>query len=113
MKQRAEIVGLITKDKLKLNGLWFGSENPKHVLIFVHGLGGTTFGHHDWLLPIIDSDTSVLFFNNRGNSTVSRIKKLDRRKKKGYASIKAGEVFEVSETMKQVRKHIKEAKDSE
>lgn len=95
MKQKCEVVELVTKDKLKLNGLWFGPEKPKQTLIFVHCLGGSAFGHHDWLVPLINKKTSILFFSNRGNSVVSRIKKLDERKKKGYTSVKTGQSFEV------------------
>jgi len=91
-----QIVKFPTPDKLLLNGLWFGPDKSKKVFIFIHGLTGSFLsGTGLNLFPhLIAKGSSVLSFNNRGHDIVARIKKIDKRKKKGYSSQTLGMVFE-------------------
>lgn len=88
-------LSFLTPNKILLNGLWFGPEHVETAYIFVHGLGSNAFSHHELLIPLSNSKTGVFFFNNRGHDTVTRIKKMDQRKKRGYRSITAGCAHEV------------------
>jgi pimeloyl-ACP methyl ester carboxylesterase len=92
---KCETVKIYTPGKIILNGLWYGEEKVKRVFIFIHGLGGSAFGHHELLLPLINKETGLLFFSNRGHDGVTRIKKIDRRKRKGFTGILGGEAHEV------------------
>ncbi len=84
-----------TPGNILLNGLWFGPQRVNTAYIFVHGLGSNTFSHHELLLPLVTKTAGVLFFNNRGHDTVTTVKKLDQRKKRGYRSLLAGCAHEV------------------
>jgi alpha-beta hydrolase superfamily lysophospholipase len=89
------VIKVVTPKKLVLNGLWFGPEKVKRVLVFVHGLTSNVFAHHDYLLPLVNKETAVVFFNNRGHDLIARFKKIDRRRKKGYESKVIGMAHEV------------------
>jgi pimeloyl-ACP methyl ester carboxylesterase len=78
-----------------LSGLWFGDDDAKSALIFVHGLGSNVFSGHKLITPLANKEFAVIFFNNRGHDKVSRIRKIDNRKKRGTSSILAGEAFEI------------------
>ena len=97
MEPEARIVKLLTPDKFLLDGLWFGPEKARRVIIFIHGLtGGLLSGTGIRLAPLlIDSSTSLLSFNNRGHDIVARIKRADKRKKKGYSSETLGAALEL------------------
>lgn len=86
---------IITPNKFSLNGLWFGSENAKRTIIFVHGLTGSAFSTLKIISKLTDKDTSALTFSNRGSAKISKIKKLDSRNKKGAKSYIAGEAHEI------------------
>jgi len=97
MEPVARIIKLLTPDKFLLDGLWFGPEEPKRVIIFIHGLTGSLLsGTGIRLAPLlINSTTSVLSFNNRGHDIVARIKRADKRRKKGYSSETLGAALEL------------------
>lgn len=65
------IVEIVTPKKVVLNGLWFGPMRPKRAVIWVHGLGSSAFSKLDIVERIIDKNTAVLTFNNRGHDKVS------------------------------------------
>ncbi len=88
-------IKLQTSGGFLLDALWCGPLHPKTVFIFIHGLGSNVFSHHEVLLPLVNEETSVLFFSNRGHDTVTTVKKIDRRKKRGYRSFPAGKAHEV------------------
>lgn len=95
MPQSINIIDIVTPKKFILNGLWFGSESPTKIIIFVHGLGGNAFSSHRLITPLADSQTAVVTFSNRGHDQIASIKKIDNRKKNGYSRITAGEAMEI------------------
>jgi alpha-beta hydrolase superfamily lysophospholipase len=88
-------VQIITPKRYVLDGLWFGPERPKTAVVFVHGLGANAFAHHNYLLPLANRDTAVLFFSNRGHDGIAGIKKIKSSAKKGYVWEQAGVAHEV------------------
>lgn len=94
MGQKCEVVYIITPKKFKLNGLWFGLTNPKRAIIFIHGLSGSAFSSLNILTKLVDENTSLLTFSNRGTAKISKLKKIDRRKKRGSSSFLMGEAHE-------------------
>lgn len=95
MNNIAKVITITTPKKYILNGLWFGPDKPDRVLIFIHGLTATAFSNHKISVPLSDQNTAVITFSNRGHDKVAKLKKIDKRKKKGYRSIYAGEALEV------------------
>lgn len=95
MGKNCEVVNIITAKKFKLNGLWFGLNNPKKAIVFVHGLSGSAFSSLNILTELVDENTSLLTFSNRGTAKISKIKKIDKRKKKGSTSFLMGEAHEI------------------
>ncbi|MFH1970955.1 MAG: alpha/beta fold hydrolase [Patescibacteria group bacterium] len=95
MENRCRVIEIITPKRYILNGLWFGGDTPKRAVIFVHGLTNSAFSNHDLIVPLVDKDTAVVTFGNRGHDKVAKIKKIDKRKKKGYTSELVGEAHEV------------------
>jgi len=85
MEQECRLLTFTTPKGVVLQGLWFGIERPKRIFIMLHGLGSFMFSNHDYLFPLVDRTTSVIFFNNRGHDVIARLKKPDRRKKKDTA----------------------------
>ena len=94
MKQCA-VVSFVTPRQYELNGLWFGSEQAKTGFIFIHGLSGSAFVHHNVLSPLLDDTTMALYFNNRGHDKVGKVRKLLPDTQKGYESEVVGEAHEV------------------
>ena len=90
-----ESVTITTPKGYLLFGLWAGSPQAKRVLIVLHGLGANLFALQDILAPLATTDTALLFFNNRGHDDVSSVRKIDKRKAKGYTSVRAGAAHEV------------------
>lgn len=94
MMKECRVIQITTPSKLVLNGLWFGPNNAKRVVIFVHGLTSNAFSGHDLVLPLVDECTAIITFSNRGNGKIVRMKRIDERKKKGYTSVMIGEAHE-------------------
>ena len=78
-----------------MDGLWYGGSKPRRALVFVHGLGSNAFGHHDYLAPLADRNTAVVFFSNRGHDLLSRTRRsgFDRAWKR--KAVLAGAVREI------------------
>lgn len=95
MEYKCKVIKIVTPRRYELNGLWFGVDNPKRVVIFIHGLTSSAFSNLDFIVPVVDDKTAVITFNNRGHDKIARIKRIDKRKKKGYISEYVGEAHEV------------------
>ncbi len=89
-----EIVKIETPKKFILNGIFFGSKKAANVFIFIHGLGGSLFGHVGLAEKLVDNNNSILIFNNRGNGVISKTYQLDKKSDK-YKSHKIGMAHEV------------------
>ena len=74
-----EIIKIETLKKFILNGIFFGSKKAKNVFIFVHGLGGSLFGHVNLAEKLVDKNNSILLFNNRGNGVISKTYQFDKK----------------------------------
>ncbi|HWP61168.1 MAG TPA: alpha/beta fold hydrolase [Candidatus Paceibacterota bacterium] len=90
------VVDFKTPKGFNLTGLWYGPRNARTVLVFIHGLGASAFGRVEREIAplIVDRNTAVFVFNNRGHDTVSNLYKDDRLSKKGYKRIDAGTAHE-------------------
>lgn len=95
MNLPCQVIDITTPKKFTLNGLYFGPPHPLKIVIFIHGLGGNAFSGHKLLSPLISNDTGIIFFSSRGHDNISKLKKIDKRKKKGYSSVLAGEALEI------------------
>ncbi|MDO8521975.1 MAG: alpha/beta fold hydrolase [bacterium] len=86
-----ETIEIVTPKRVLLNGLWFGPKKARNVFIIVHGLASSIFSRVPLELPafIINRDTAVLSFNNRGHDIVSKA----RRNKRAIVAGGAHEVF--------------------
>ncbi|MCR4325734.1 MAG: alpha/beta fold hydrolase [Patescibacteria group bacterium] len=87
------LVQITTPKKYLLNGLWFGPKKPKRVVVWVHGLGSSLFKRQGIIELLVDKETAVLTFNNRGHDNISRISRAGKRKVGG--SLRAGAAHEV------------------
>ena len=86
----AGVVEIVTPKGVLLNGLWFGPAKPKCVVVWVHGLASSLWSRHSLIQKLIDANTAVLMFNNRGHDTISRVS--TEKKRVGHAG-GAHEVF--------------------
>src|SRR3989344_6377603 len=82
-------IEIVTPKKFVLNGLWFGSKKPKRVIVWVHGLGSSMFSKLGIVDQLVDKETAVVMFNNRGHDKIASV----RRTNGTY--VKAGAVHEV------------------
>lgn len=92
---KCEVISITTPKRYILKGLWFGGEKPKRVLVFIHGLTSSPFSHHEYLTSLAANNTSVIFFGNRGSEAIAKFRRIDKRKRFGYASELIGEAHEV------------------
>src|SRR3989344_2508506 len=74
------VVGILTPKKYFLRGLWFGPRRPKRAIVWVHGLGSSMFSKLSIVEKLVDPQTAVLVFNNRGHDKVSRLARADEKK---------------------------------
>jgi alpha-beta hydrolase superfamily lysophospholipase len=96
MGAKYEITTLVTPQRNILFALWSAPLKPKRAIIFIHGLGSSSFTLEKVVSPLRDKSTAVLKFNNRGFGTVNKLNKIDRRKQKGYKLSKvAGAAHEI------------------
>ena len=87
-------VEIITPKKYFLRGLWFGSKTPKRTVVWVHGLGSSMFSKLSTVEKLIDKETAVLMFNNRGHDKISRLARTNERKiSKTHLAGAAHEIF--------------------
>ncbi|MFZ2556078.1 MAG: alpha/beta fold hydrolase [Minisyncoccia bacterium] len=99
----AHVIEIKTPKKFLLNGLWFGPldkargkpTKPKRAIIWVHGLASSAFSKLGLVERLVDKDTAVITFNNRGSSTVTRTRKINPRKKGGMEYVVSGGAHEV------------------
>ncbi len=91
---KSEIIRIQTPKKVLLNGLYFGAYYPKTIIIHIHGYTSSMFSGQDRLLPLINDDTGIIFFNNRGAETISKVKIIDKRIKGKTKSKRIGGAFE-------------------
>ncbi|MDR3571803.1 MAG: alpha/beta fold hydrolase [Candidatus Pacebacteria bacterium] len=70
----AFVVQITTPKNFLLNGLWFGPKKPKQVLIWIHGLTSSMFSMHSVVQSLVNKNTAVVVFNNRGHDSVSKLK---------------------------------------
>jgi pimeloyl-ACP methyl ester carboxylesterase len=84
----AHVIEIVTPKKIVLNGLWLGPQNAKRVFIWLHGLNSSMFSKQSIMELLVDTDTAVIAFNNRGHekvSTISTTTKKDKTKRGGGA----------------------------
>lgn len=73
-----KIIKFTSTDNLELNGLLLGSGKTQDLFIFVHGLGSDCFKRNEICEALVDEDSSVLAFNNRGFGVINRFNKVDK-----------------------------------
>jgi len=93
--QAAHVIEIRTPKKFLLNGLWFGPTKPKKVIIWMHGLASSAFSKLGVVEKLVDTNTSVITFNNRGSSTVNRTRKINPKKTGGMEYTLSGGAHEV------------------
>jgi len=91
----AHIIEIQTPRKFLLNGLWFGPKKPKQAIIWMHGLSSSAFSKLSIVEKLVDKDTAVMTFNNRGATTMTRMRKINKKKKSGIEYVLAGGAHEV------------------
>ncbi len=91
----AEIVEFTTPKNVLLTGLLLGNKKASTCYIFIHGLGGSVFSNRELAKLLANQNTSVLLFNNRGHDLIARMKRIDKRKKRGTKSFLGGAAHEV------------------
>jgi len=75
-----------TPKGLSLNGLWFGPQKPKKVIVWVHGLGSSAFSKLGIVDELVDASTAVITFNNRGAGKVSSTSSGRNKRMRGGAA---------------------------
>lgn len=88
----AYVVEIVTPRKFALRGLWFGPRKPKQIIVWVHGLGGSAFSMRSVIGEIMDEETAVLTFNNRGFGVLNKISS-GKTKGKSREAGSAKEIF--------------------
>jgi alpha-beta hydrolase superfamily lysophospholipase len=86
----AHIVQIVTPKKVELNGLWFGPKKAKRAIVWVHGLGSSAFTKFHIVDELVNKNTAVLVFNNRGSGKVATTSYSSGKRARGGA---AHEVF--------------------
>lgn len=84
-------VEIVTPKKIVLNGLLLGSKKPKRVYIWLHGLNSSMFSKMAIMDLLVDKQSAVLAFNNRGHDKISYISTTKGKDK----SIRGGGAHEV------------------
>ena len=89
-------IDFITPKGVCLRGLWFGRKKAARTIIFVHGMMSSAFSMLAFVDELVNSNTSVLSFNNRGVETIADLECFtNRRKRSGW--ITAGTAHETFE----------------
>lgn len=79
LMRHAYQVEFLTPKKVALHGLWLGPTDARRVVIWIHGLGSTMFSKLPIADELVDSDTAVLAFNNRGHDKVASLSRGAKR----------------------------------
>lgn len=77
----AQVIEIVTPKKVLLNGLLFGPVKPRRVIIWIHGLNSSMFSKQSIMELLVDKQTSVIAFNNRGHDKVSYINTTTKKDK--------------------------------
>lgn len=94
-----ELAQIVTKDKLIHQGIASFPARPSgRALLWVHGLMSTFYSN----IPLLDAFAEACesegwgfaSFNNRGHDVITGIKKVDKRKSKGYSHANGGAGYE-------------------
>lgn len=72
-------VQIATPKRVVLEGLWLGPAKAKRAVIWIHGLGSTMFSKLSIAEKLINRDTAVLAFNNRGHDKVASFSRGSKR----------------------------------
>ena len=88
------VVQVTTPKKYLLNGLWFGPKRPRRVIVWVHGLGSSMFSKQSIAGRLVDTQTAVLMFNNRGHDVVANLPRKAAQTEKRPQRILAGAAHE-------------------
>lgn len=86
------VIEIVTPKKFVLNGLWFGASKPKRAIIFIHGLTASAFSMRRVVDALVDRETAVVTFNNRGFEKVTEIKWIKGKEK---VWVQAGATHEI------------------
>ncbi len=89
----AHVVEIVTPKKIVLNGLWFGPARPKRAIVWVHGMFSSAFSMRHIIDLLVDKETAVLAFNNRGFETAAEVKRLVGKKREYVRAGTAQEIF--------------------
>jgi pimeloyl-ACP methyl ester carboxylesterase len=94
------LVETTTRDKLIHQGIFYKPEKPgKIALLWIPGLTSTFYGDITIFNEIIDQikplNWGFACFNNRGHDIMTGIRKIDKRKPKGYSHITIGAGMEI------------------
>lgn len=94
-----QLAEIITKDKLVHQGIFFQPKHPqKKAMLWVHGLTGRFYGDVELINQFAEACEKQGFgfasFNTRGHDIISGIRKIDKRKKTGFAHLTLGAGFE-------------------
>ena len=91
-----------TPKKYILNGLWFGPERSKKVIIFIHGLTSSAF-NTGIARACTNPNSATVTFDNRGHGIITKLKRKTNTKK-GTKSCPGGTAHEVfSESVDDIR----------
>ncbi|MFZ2887351.1 MAG: alpha/beta fold hydrolase [Minisyncoccia bacterium] len=89
----AHVVEIVTPKKFVLNGLWFGPKKASRAIVIVHGMFSSAFSLRGVVDALVDSQTAVLTFNNRGHDAVTEVKQNVGTKRKYHRAGTTHELF--------------------
>lgn len=89
----AHVIEIVTPKKFVLNGLWFGPKKPARTIIVIHGMFSSAFSLQHIVKKLVDAQTAVVTFNNRGFETVADVRQRIGKKRKHHQAGTAHEVF--------------------
>ena len=82
----AFVVEIVTPKKYLLNGLWFGPKKPKRAIVCGHALGSSMFSKLTIADHLVEKDTAILAFNNRGHDKVASVSSGRNKRVRGGAA---------------------------
>ena len=89
----ASVIEILTPKNFVLNGLWYGPQQPRRVIILLHGLTGSAFSSSSVVEALADDETAVVTFNNRGYAIISNLRQKIGNETKYSLGGAAHEVF--------------------
>lgn len=87
------LLQFVTPNSYLVRGIWNGPRRPKRAIVWVHGLGSSAFSMLHVVEKLVDKNTAVLTFNNRGSGAVNRMSRKTKKKGKVEYGGAAHEVF--------------------